>query len=412
MQPRSPSAAGPAAAAAALAPLRDDRRRQAIVHSHQRCMALGVHPGALPEISPAPARAVREALEQHRSLHQQAAPVMEMLFEQIVSTHSMVVLTDAQGTILHAVGDDGFLERAERIALAPGVNWSEASKGTNAIGTALFNEAPTLVHGAEHFVRANHFLTCSAAPILDHAGQLLGVLDVTGDQRSYHPHTLAMVGMSARMIENQWINDRFRHGLRLTLHRRAEMLGTLREGMLALSPDGAILGANRAAIEQLGLTVAALRMLGLQAVLGITVGGLAEHFRRANDQPLQLQQQHAAGREPLWARAQFNWPTQWPAAAMPLPAAGGPDAALQVPAAPHAPHSLADMAAPVARAAQAMHSAQPAEPDSPADGESTLQSQEMAAIRRAVQAAGGNIARAARQLGVARNTIYRKLRGR
>ena len=42
---------------------------------------------------------------------------------------------------------------------------------------------------------------------------------------------------------------------------------------------------------------------------------------------------------------------------------------------------------------------------------STLQSQEIAAIRRAVQAAGGNIARAARQLGVARNTVYRKLKG-
>ena len=137
--------------------------------------------------------------DRHRRLYQQAAPVMEMLFEQIVSTHSMVVLTDPQGTILHAVGDNGFLEKAQRVALAPGVNWSEASKGTNAIGTALFNEAPTLVHGSEHFVHANHFLTCSAAPILDHAGQLLGVLDVTGDQQSYHPHTLALVSMSARM---------------------------------------------------------------------------------------------------------------------------------------------------------------------------------------------------------------------
>jgi transcriptional regulator of acetoin/glycerol metabolism len=252
------------------APLVDAQRGQAISHSHQRSMALGVSATAVPEISPAPPVALRESREQHRRLYQQAAPVMEMLFEQIVSTRSMVVLTDPQGTILHAVGDNGFLEKAQRVALAPGVNWSEASKGTNAIGTALFNEAPTLVHGGEHFVRANHFLTCSAAPILDHAGQLLGVLDVTGDQQSYHPHTLAMVSMSARLIENQWINDRFRHGLRLCLHPRPEMLGTMREGMLALSAEGAILGANRSAIEMLGLTVAALRMMGLEAVLGIT----------------------------------------------------------------------------------------------------------------------------------------------
>jgi transcriptional regulator of acetoin/glycerol metabolism len=363
-------------------PFSDAPRLQGISQSHERSLALGVDPRAVPEICPAPAAALREAREQHHRLYQQAAPVMEMLFEQIVSTRSMVVLTDPQGTILHAVGDNGFLEKAQRVALAPGVNWSEASKGTNAIGTALFNEAPTLVHGNEHYVRANHFLTCSAAPILDHAGQLLGVLDVTGDQHSYHPHTLALVSMSARMIENQWINDRFRHGLRVCLHERPEMLGTVREGMLALSVEGAILGANRSAIEQLGLTVAALRMKGLEAVLGLTLPYLADHFRRCGDQPLAVHPPNRPAGQPLWLRAQFNWPALWPAA-RPAPAAQ------QVPA-PTLP-------APVPPAAAA--------------DTSTLQSQEIAAIRRAVLAAGGNIARAARQLGVARNTVYRKLRG-
>ena len=322
---------------------------------------------------------------------------MEMLFEQIVSTHSMVVLTDPQGTILHAVGDNGFLEKAQRVALAPGVNWSEASKGTNAIGTALFNEAPTLVHGGEHFVRANHFLTCSAAPILDHAGQLLGVLDVTGDQQSYHPHTLAMVSMSARLIENQWINDRFRHGLRLCLHPRPEMLGTMREGMLALSAEGAILGANRAAIEMLGLTVAALRMMGLEAVLGITLPRLADHFRHAGDQPLAVQPHHPAASAPLWLRAQFNWPSLWAVAGVPATASPG---------APGAPPVAAQVVATAALPAPVLPGSEEAVAEA-----STLQSQEIAAIRRAVQAAGGNIARAARQLGVARNTVYRKLKG-
>ncbi len=371
----------------AAAPLADAQRRQAISHSHQRCQALGVVAAAVPEICPVPAAGLRQSLEQHRRLYQQAAPVMEMLFEQIVSTHSMVVLTDPRGTILHAVGDNGFLEKAQRVALAPGVNWSEASKGTNAIGTALFNEAPTLVHGSEHFVRANHFLTCSAAPILDHAGQLLGVLDVTGEQPSYHPHTLALVSMSARMIENQWINDRFRHGLRLCLHPRAELLGTVREGMLALSTEGAILGANRAAIEMLGLTVAALRMMGLEAALATSLPKLADHFRQRGDRPLAVHPPSRPDGQPLWLRAQFNWPAQWPAGAASVARAA--NATRRVPA--------EVLCAPTAQA-QAAESA-------------TLQSQELAAIRRAVQAAGGNIARAARQLGVARNTVYRKLRG-
>lgn len=354
------------------------RHDETIAQSHGRSVALGLSPAALPDINPAAPRALREAQARCQRLYQQAAPVMEMLFEQIVFTRSMVVLTDPQGMILHAVGDNGFLERAQQVALAPGVDWSEASKGTNAIGTALFNEAPTLVHGSEHFVRANHFLTCSAAPILDHAGQLLGVLDVTGDQRSYHPHTLAMVNMSARMIEHHWINDRFRHGLRLGFHRRPELLGTVREAMLALSPEGAILGANRGAIELLGLSVAGLRMLGLHAVLGINVGTLADHFRRGSDEPLKLHPPRLADGEGLWARAVFNWPMQWAAAAPAQPAVTVVDAALQR-----------------------------VVPEGSSD---TLEAQEAAAIRRAVDAAGGNISLAARQLGVARNTVYRRLR--
>ena len=137
MQPR-PAPSRSALAQPVAAPLADAQRSQAISQSHERCQALGVSANAVPEISPAPAATLRQSVEQHRRLYQQAAPVMEMLFEQIVSTHSMVVLTDPQGTILHAVGDNGFLEKAQRVALAPGVNWSEASKGTNAIGTALF----------------------------------------------------------------------------------------------------------------------------------------------------------------------------------------------------------------------------------------------------------------------------------
>ncbi len=358
---------------ATLGVLSNGARQAAIGQSHERCVALGLTETSVPELSPAPLPRLLETRERHRRLYEQAAPVMEMLFEQIVSTHSIVALTDPQGTILHSVGDSGFLERAQQIALAPGVNWSESTKGTNAIGTSLFTETPTIVHAGEHYVRANHFLTCSAAPIFDHAGQMLGVLDVSGDHRSYHAHTLAMVTMSARMIENQWFADKFRNGLRLHFHRRPEMLGTMREAMVALSPDGKILGANRSALELLGISAAALRMQGLEAVFGITLAGIVDHCRQGTDEPLALpsvlRQEPGA---PLYARALFNWPTLWPAWA-PQAASEAPMGASSTPAV------------------------------------STLEAQEVEAVRQAVAAADGNISLAARQLGVARNTVYRKL---
>ncbi|WP_284618896.1 sigma-54-dependent Fis family transcriptional regulator [Aquabacterium humicola] len=279
---------------------------EAIVQSHERCTAFG-----LSRIDRADhARVIRADLgvarERNRRLYEHAAPVMEMLLEQIIATESMIVLTDTQGTVLHSVGHDDFLRRASKVALAPGANWAEASKGTNAIGTALVTEQPTLVHADEHFMRENGFLTCSASPIFDPRGNMLGVLDVSGDQRSYHHHTMGLVKMSARMIENHWLSDHFRHALRLHFHARPEFIGTLMEGILALGRDGRFLGANRCALDQLGISGAALRMTSVTSLLGVPLAVLIDHFRQPLAAPLAL---HLPDGRQVHVHARFNWPT-------------------------------------------------------------------------------------------------------
>ncbi len=259
-----------------------------IEQSHLRCAALGLSRVERPDFEPMVRGDLVLARERNERLFTHAAPVMEMLFEQIVNTESMIVLTDAQGTILHSVGDDAFLARAGKVALAPGVNWAEQAKGTNAIGTALVEELPTLVHGGEHFIHANRFLTCSAAPIFDPRGNVLGVLDVTGDQRSYHQHTMGLVRMSARMIENHWLSEDYGNRLRLHFHLRPEFIGTLLEGIIVVGGDGRLLGANRSALDQLDLSGAALRMHSLASLFDTTVAAVNDHFRAPITVPMRL----------------------------------------------------------------------------------------------------------------------------
>jgi sigma-54 dependent transcriptional regulator, acetoin dehydrogenase operon transcriptional activator AcoR len=284
----------------------DPAHVESIIQSHERCAALGLTRADRSDHTPLIRTDLNVARERNLRLHLHAAPVMELLLEQTMATQSMVLLTDTHGTVLHTVGHDGFLQRASKVALAPGANWSEASKGTNAIGTALVNEAPTVVHGEEHFMQANGFLTCSAAPIFDPRGNILGVLDVTGDHRSYHMHTMGLVKMSARMIENHWLADDFHHALRLHFHSRPEFIGTLMEGIVAVGRDGRFLGANRSALDQLGMSCSALRMNTLGVLFGTTLGAVVDHFRSpmATPMPLQL----TDGRR-LHMRAVFNWPT-------------------------------------------------------------------------------------------------------
>ena len=263
-------------------------RSALIEQSHQRCSALGLKRIERPDFEPLVRSDLTVARERNLRLSSHAAPVMQLLAEQIVNTESMIVLTDSNGTILHTVGDDDFLARAGKVALSPGVSWAEHSKGTNAIGTTLFEERPTLVHANEHFMHANNFLTCSAAPIFDPRGNILGVLDVTGDHRSYHQHTMGLVRMSARMIENHWLTDDFKDRMRLHFHHRVEFIGTLLEGIVVVGLDGKLLGANRSALDQLAIGGGALRMQTLTSLFGTSVAALADHFRAPLAVPMLL----------------------------------------------------------------------------------------------------------------------------
>jgi len=280
------------------------RHAHLIEQSHQRCSAFGLTRIEQPDYRPMMRSDLGVARERNQRLYAHAAPVMEMLFEQIAGTESMIVLTDAQGTILHSLGDDDFLGRAGKVALTPGVNWAEHSKGTNAIGTALFEAAPTLVHADEHYMHANHFLTCSAAPIFDPRGDMLGVLDVSGDKRSFHQHTMGLVRMSARMIENHWLCDDHRQRLRLHFHSRVEFIGTLLEGIVIVGEDGRFLGANRSALDQLNLSTVSLRAHTLGSLFGTSVGALVDHFRSPLQVPIPL---HVPGGARFHANARANW---------------------------------------------------------------------------------------------------------
>ncbi len=247
-----------------------------IRRSHERSKAYGLSTATRPDYAVLRAADLALKLEQNRTLCNHALPVMETLYGQIANTHSMVVLTDAQGLVLRSLGDDDFLARANKVALRAGALWSEQQQGTNAVGTAIAEGAATTVHGDQHYLRANRFLACSSVPIFDPFGQLMGVLDVTGDSRSHHHHTLALAKMSGQMIENHLFTSAFTAALRVHFHSRPEFIGTLMEGIAAFDAEGRFLCANRSAQFQLGLPLAALHAHTLSSLLGISSGALID----------------------------------------------------------------------------------------------------------------------------------------
>ena len=286
---------GPARAAPA-------RERAKVVSLwHERARRLGLTEGLRPDFGAVGRGELARLVEQHHALYRHALPVMDMLHQQILNTHSMVILTDQRGTIVHALGDADFLEKAERVALKPGVLWSEDSKGTNAIGTALAERRATLVHGSEHFLTVNRFLTCSCSPIRDPRGEVIGALDVSGPQESYHAHTLALVRMSIQMIENHLFADRFGEALCVHFHSRQELMGTLLECIAAFDEEGRFLAANPSGLTQLGIDARGTHPHTLSSLFGLDAGTLPGGCRAG-----QLLRLHLCDGTPVVARIDFR----------------------------------------------------------------------------------------------------------
>jgi hypothetical protein len=176
--------------------------RELVLHSWRRAASAQVDPDATaPKVLDA--AATRRALADHPVSH--LLPTIEsMLAEATEDARYFAVISDAQGVLLWADGHPRAMSIAVGPGFLPGHLCSERAVGTNAIGTAIELDHPVQIFSAEHFNRRLHAWTCSAAPIHDpETRELIGALDISGDFRTGHPHSLSLVSAVARVVEGE-----------------------------------------------------------------------------------------------------------------------------------------------------------------------------------------------------------------
>ncbi|MGX5714740.1 GAF domain-containing protein [Arthrobacter sp. MAHUQ-56] len=177
--------------------------RKLIRESWQRSASLRANP----DNPAAPLALDWEELEDYRRQHPLAAimPVINKLLVQPSHDSGLLVAVgDEVGRLLWVDGDPALQRRAEGMMFVPGADWSEASVGTSAPGTALALGRGIQISGAEHYQRTVHPWSCTAVPFHDpDSGAVLGVVDITGTATAVAPHTLSLVEATVAAAQAQ-----------------------------------------------------------------------------------------------------------------------------------------------------------------------------------------------------------------
>ena len=226
----------------------------AIVSSWRRCaLDYSMDPGRphyAPSVIDASTLAQRRA--QYADLVQITSAEIDWLYEYIAESGYALVLTDANGIVLYEKTDSTLSDTFRAAGLMAGADWSEPQEGTNGIGTCIAENRPVIVHREEHFRSCHIGLSCSGVPIRDPSGALVAVLDASTlnarDTRASLAHTMALVSLSARLIEKCLFLQHFRQGVVFRFHARPEFVNLQHDGAIALARDATVIAVDETAL--------------------------------------------------------------------------------------------------------------------------------------------------------------------
>ena len=331
-----------------------------IERSWQRCINYGLQPHEPVTFDVVSHQQMRRTNDANQRLVQTAKPILEKLGRAIVNTRYFAILTNAEGVVVDVSGPiDRSDPRADLITRI-GADLSERSVGTTAIGSALTELQPVWLHRGEHFFSSTSIYSCAGAPLFGPDGACVGMLDLTGIDAVERPELKHLVTQSACKIENALVLAQA-HNLMVRLNWPGNTLGSEADGMVCLDANGWITGANQIARQMVpNLAAPGHPAVHVSEVFGIPYEQLFDAVRRSN----------ATLEIPLWTGLKLQ--------ALPIERSG---------------EELAVV------------------PGQRLGGGNSLPLRdiEIALIRKAVEQARGNVAEAARTLGISRATVYRKL---
>jgi len=226
--------------------------RPIIADSWKRCKLAGVNPYSKRPTSTLNNKEIKALLERNKHLIEVSWPILKIIGEMIRGSGFRVDLVDENGYFLKIISDVEILEESKKLGSVIGANRSELVAGTNGIAIALSTGNPIQILGPEHYNIHHHNWTCSAAPIYDPSGNIAGVVNMSGNYRLLHKHTLGMVVGIANAIESALKTEK--KVLELSTNNKFlnTVIESISDGLIVINKKGEITHLNSIAGKILG----------------------------------------------------------------------------------------------------------------------------------------------------------------
>ncbi len=241
--------------------------REEILASWKRSQAFGVVQGKADK-SVLPFDALQHRIRARHKFCDISFPVVESLYGFTKGTSFLLTLSDEEGYVLKAIGDEDIVRLSDENGLVEGCNRSEHRLGTNGIGTPLESKSPIQVFGSEHYYELHHNWVCSGAPIFYPDGRLAGSFCLTGTADKVSLHTLGMAVSTADAITRQLKMKEAYDNLDLIQKDLNIIIETVPSAILLLDGTLHVRGFNAQATKLLNVSPGELTHAGFLELLG------------------------------------------------------------------------------------------------------------------------------------------------
>ncbi|MPQ31137.1 AAA family ATPase [Clostridium estertheticum] len=189
----------------------------------------------------------KDNISKNRKLLNAASRFMVTLYEFLKGSGFFIVLLDNECCILKIIGDEDVVEEALSLNMVVGAYMSESSIGTTAMGIAIKEQNPIQISEKEHFIAAYQRWTCSAAPIHDVDGTIIGLLNLTGGREKVQKHTLGLIVSAVKCIENQINVEYINNRLLETYRYMNTVVDSIYLGIYVINKEGILKTINKEA---------------------------------------------------------------------------------------------------------------------------------------------------------------------